>query len=362
MKRLVVCCDGTWNELSRYPTNVAKLAQSVKPFAQTTDSHEKIAQIVYYQPGLGTKWYDRIPGGAFGWGIDYNIQQAYEFLCFNYEPGDEIYLFGFSRGAYTARSLAGMIYCSGLLKRNWIGKIEQAYALYRDRHDETKPSRKLATDFRSSYGVHIDGDNQIPITLLGCWDTVGSLGIPNLSHLLPLNEVINQRYRFHDHQLNRKIQTALHAVAIDERRKVFDVTPMEKSPNNRHQIVRQVWFPGGHGCVGGGTPQHRGLSDNALRWIVESIADLKLGLEFNPLNDQMIDPTIDFDATPGMFGLAGLHDRPISPDFWVLHESVKQRWLRRKDYRPENLQPFASQLNTARTPLVFPVPELQRVA
>ena len=120
MKRLIVCCDGTWQKLSsRYPTNVVKMAQAIKP--QATGN---ILQIIFYDEGVGTgDKADRIFGGALGWGIDKNIQDAYRFLCLNYEQGDEIYLYGFSRGAYTVRSLAGLIYCSGLLARN---KIRQA--------------------------------------------------------------------------------------------------------------------------------------------------------------------------------------------------------------------------------------------
>jgi len=339
MKRLVVCCDGTWNQLSNFPTNVVKLSQTIKPIA--TDG---IAQVLYYQPGLGTKWYDRIPGGAFGWGIDDNIKRAYEFLCLNYEPGDEIYLFGFSRGAYTARSLAGMVYCSGLLPRQHIRRVQEAYDLYRRR--DLRPGSDTAKQFRSNYGVHVDGENQIPITLLGCWDTVGSLGVPNLVPIV--SQVINQKYQFHDTELNRKISTALHAVAVDERRKVFDVTPMQQSLKNPDQKVHQIWFPGGHGCVGGGTAAHCKLSDNALLWMIDTIAELQLGLELDPkrLPDCLeLDPTIDFDASAGLYALTGLHDRPILGGFSALNQSVRQRWQKRVDYRPANLQPFASQLN-----------------
>ncbi|MDX2241313.1 MAG: DUF2235 domain-containing protein [Leptolyngbyaceae cyanobacterium bins.302] len=358
MKRLVVCCDGTWNQLSRYPTNVVKVAQAVKPFA-----HDGTAQVVYYQAGLGTQWYDRIPGGAFGWGIDYNIKNAYQFLCFNYEPGDEIYLFGFSRGAYTARSLAGMIYCSGLLKRQSVGQVERAYEIYRM---QDKDRRKVeAAEFRGQYGVSYKGENQVPITLLGCWDTVGSLGIPDLLPFLPVNRLINRKYRFHNMELNPKIQTALHAVAIDERRKVFDVTPMQKSPKNPDQAVYQIWFPGGHGCVGGGTPEQCKLSDIALLWMLDNVKDLRLGLEFDldRLSECLCtDPTIDFKASTGWFGLAGLHDRTIEEGYPALHASVKERWNRRKDYRSANLRPFKDQLNQPPTLALNPTPALSRLS
>ena len=106
MKRLIVCCDGTWQKLANScPTNVVKIAQAIKPVAS-----DGTPQIVFYDEGIGTgDEINRITGGAFGWGIDQNIQDAYRFLCLNYEAGDEIYLFGFSRGAYTVRSLAGLL-------------------------------------------------------------------------------------------------------------------------------------------------------------------------------------------------------------------------------------------------------------
>ncbi len=344
MKRLVVCCDGTWNRLGRYPTNVVKIAQAVKPFAR-----DGKAQVVYYQQGLGTKWYDRVPGGAFGWGIDYNIQNAYQFLCFNYEPGDEVYLFGFSRGAYTARSLAGMIYCSGLLTRQHIDKVPHAYDLYRDR--DITPDAIQAKNFRSQYGIRYNESDQIPITLLGCWDTVGSLGIPNLFPFLPVADLVNAKYRFHNTRLNRMIQNAIHAVAIDERRKVFNVTPMQQSASNPNQTLRQVWFPGGHGCVGGGTEQHCKLSDAALKWMIDEVAQLGLKLEFDMTRirgELVYDPLIPFNASPGFFGLAGLHDRviPRKDPHNTLHDSVKIRWRSLPDYRPVSLLPFRDQLNS----------------
>lgn len=115
MKRLVICCDGTWQDLkSSYPSNIVKLTQGVKPIAS-----DGTPQILFYDSGIGTE-NQKLLGGAAGVGIDANIQDGYRFLCLNYVPGDEIYLFGFSRGAYTVRSLAGMIYCSGLLERRYI--------------------------------------------------------------------------------------------------------------------------------------------------------------------------------------------------------------------------------------------------
>jgi uncharacterized protein (DUF2235 family) len=338
MKRLVVCCDGTWNDLNiSYPTNVVKLSQAIKPIASNG-----ISQSVYYSQGLGTRNpLDRLPGGAFGWGIDKDIQDAYLFLCLNYSPGDEIYLFGFSRGAYTVRSLAGLIYCSGLLSRINIRHLRQAYALYRS--DEIKPSSTEAITFRQQYG------DRVPIALLGCWDTVGSLGVPDLLPGLPLNQWINRKYSFHDQELSAIIQRAIHAVAIDEPARVLNVTPMERSknPTAKEQVLRQIWFPGLHGCVGGGTQSFRGLSDTALQWMLDEIRTLGLGLDFDPAHiwDGIHpDYTISFQRRLNLLDLVGGIQREVTGSFEDLHESTKRRWHELPNYRPEKLEKYHADL------------------
>ena len=341
MKRLIVCCDGTWQQLtSPCPTNVVKIAQAIQPFAS-----DGTPQVLFYEEGVGTEnEADKLFGGAFGKGIDDNIQDAYRFLCLNYVEGDEIYLFGFSRGAYTVRSLAGLIYNSGLLRRYHIRQVPKAYELYTSRG--SKPSSQEALEFRQNYG------DRVPITLLGCWDTVGSLGIPDITPFLHLDQRINSKYRFHDTQLNPMIKNALHAVAIDEARKVFDVTPMVKDPDAEGQVLHQVWFPGDHGCVGGGLKEHSQLSDTALQWMIDSVGSLGLGLEFDLSH---INPTVDPDSccdfhtvAKSLIGkatlLAGFKLRDVGDKFEDLHESVILRWKKRSDYRPENLKKYLAKL------------------
>ncbi|NDJ18833.1 DUF2235 domain-containing protein [Myxacorys almedinensis] len=344
MKRLVVCCDGTWQQLTNpCPSNVVKIAQAVKSVAR-----DGIDQIVYYSEGVGTGdgAVGKLTGGAFGWGIDQTIQKAYRFLSLNYGEGDEIYLFGFSRGAYTVRSLAGLIYCSGLPKRQHICRIPRAYEIYRDRN--ISPSDQVAQQFRSDYG------EQVPISLLGCWDTVGALGVPDQIPILPFDNWLNAKYKFHDTLVNRRIQNAFHAVAIDERRKVFDVTRMQVSEGASTNL-RQVWFPGIHGCVGGGREENRGLSDGALLWMMEETQQAGLGLEFDPTLAEggvKPDPAIAFDPEfSGIFKLGGAIDRQLlDPDnpratfdqhFFDnnIHLSAKQRWklAGKQPYRPKTL-------------------------
>jgi uncharacterized protein (DUF2235 family) len=337
MKRLVVCCDGTWQQLaSPCPSNVIRLAQSVKATAS-----DGTPQIVFYDEGIGTdSQATKLLSGATGLGIDKNIQDCYRFLSLNYVLGDEIYLFGFSRGAYTVRSLAGMIYCSGLLERSHITRAPEAYELYRNR--DIKPKDQKAVEYRQQYG------DRVPITLLGCFDTVGALGIPGLPAFRRINEQINKRYKFHDTTLNKYIQNALHAVAIDEIREIFAVTPMTKHPDAENQKIVEVWFPGEHGCVGGGTEEYRGLSDAALQWMIDSISKLGLRLE---LDLSVIpgglkpDHTCRFQNNPGFFRLAGIKLRSVNGSIDDLHESTIKRWRSLKDYRPKNLEKLAEKLN-----------------
>jgi uncharacterized protein (DUF2235 family) len=328
MKRLVVCCDGTWQDLkSSCPSNIVKIAQAVRP-----TSDYGIPQIVFYDQGIGTES-QKLLGGAIGAGIDLNIQDAYRFLSLNYVPGDEIYLFGFSRGAYTVRSLAGMMYCSGLLERSHINRAPEAYELYRNRG--VKPRDKVAVEYREAYG------DRVPITLLACFDTVGALGIPKLGAFKDIEERVNQRYKFHDTTLNKSVQNALHAMAIDEVRALFDVTPMKLNPDAENQKLIQKWFPGEHGCVGGGTEEHRGLSDGVLQWVIDSIGELGLGLEFN-INaiPSGIKPNYEcnFKNDPGLFKLAGTKLREIGDAIEEIHDTAIKRLQTRQDYRPKNLE------------------------
>lgn len=334
MKRLIICSDGTWQTLeTEYPTNVGKITQSI-------DSSDRngISQIVYYDEGLGTfDNVDRLTGGVFGWGIDRKIKNIYAFLSLNYSVGDEIYLFGFSRGAYTVRSLAGMIYNVGLLKRLSVRDVNRAYEFYRNRSDETRPSSPRAIELRSELN-----SQQIDIKVLGCWDTVGSLGVPNTIPLLTFDNWINERYRFHDTFLNQKIERAFHAVAVDELRPVFDVTPMQPALDRPEQI-RQIWFPGGHGAVGGGIEAEAGLSDAALKWMIEEVQQVsQLEFDLNFIDTLQVDPTTPFNNDPGFLSR---HERKVTSNFDDLHNSTKRRWCNVSSYRPQNLQEkFSSDL------------------
>ncbi len=353
-KRLVVCCDGTWNELATsYPTNVVKFARLVK---YTSD--DQTPQMVHYISGCGTEedadLIERLGGGAFGWGIDRIIQDAYRFLCMNYdvEAGDEIYLVGFSRGAYTVRCLAGMIYNSGLLSRSKIRELPKAYELYRN--SKIKPNDPEAQKFREDNSKKIDTEKdylqgRVPIKMLGCWDTVGALGVPDLTPWLPLAKLWNRKYEFFDARLSPIVENAFHAVAIDEKRKGFPSSAMERSDKNPEQVVKEVLFAGEHGCIGGGTKEYRGLSDYTLQWMINEAK--KLGLEFYSPESYSEEfwikpePTTKFDnSVTGLYALAGEGWRPIESSKVALHYSVVERLKADPNYRPQNLAPLLNNL------------------
>ncbi|WSQ09883.1 DUF2235 domain-containing protein [Streptomyces sp. NBC_01231] len=269
-KRLVICCDGTWN-LADQPskTNVAKVALSVRPRSAVGTE-----QRVYYHDGVGTRRWERLRGGAFGVGLSRNVTDAYRFLVENYEVGDELYLFGFSRGAFTARSLAGLVRNSGILRRENAGRLREAWTLYRDRTE--KPNGTASTLFRRAYS------HETEIRFVGVWDTVGSLGIPapGPQWIQPAVDLVNRRWAFHDTRLSTWVNGAFHALAIDEQRTAFRPTLWHQRPGaeDKGQELKQAWFTGVHVDVGGGYPE-TGLSDLTLLWMIQQA--LRYGLEFD---------------------------------------------------------------------------------
>ena len=313
MKRLVVCCDGTWNTPEmESPTNVVRLARAVRQ--RDANGH---AQIVYYDEGVGTHGpIDRLVGGALGAGLDFNVRQAYRFLACNYEDGDEIHLFGFSRGAYTVRSLAGMIGFAGMLDRRQLTSVHKAYELYRDEKD---PAGTGATAFRDRYRTSVPR-----IALLGCWDTVGAMGIPDKLPGIGLDALFNKRYRWVNQNLGAHVDHALHAMSIDERRKEFEPTPMASV--TEEQTLSQVWFAGDHGSVGGGERHKEPLARIALEWMVERIANLGLDLAIDTRFEDMLpsDHTAYFSANRSL--VYSREARAIgAPE--TIHDSALRRFV-----------------------------------
>lgn len=256
-KALVVCCDGTWNtaDQSGGPTNVTKMARAILPMAA-----DGRPQIVYYDEGVGVgNFIEKAVGGALGSGLSEKVQQAYRFCCLNYEPGDSILLFGFSRGAFTVRSLAGLIGLVGLLRKGDLEFLPDIWKLYR-----TVPSKRSGLP-----DPRWKDARQPDIDLVGVWDTVGSLGIPGNF----LGGLGRKRHAFHDVRLNAKTRRAYHALAIDERRKNFAPTIWDTANLAKGQIVEQRWFAGAHSNIGGGYVD-RVLSDIAFLWMCDKIGSL----------------------------------------------------------------------------------------
>jgi|CXWL01.1.fsa_nt_gi uncharacterized protein (DUF2235 family) len=358
MKRLVICCDGTWQRLYGNLTNVALTARAVAP----RDAKGQ-PQIVYYSAGVGVALdHLSVWQGITGADLDEHLLGAYLFLNLNYEPGDELYLFGFSRGAYTVRSLAGLLRKCGVLRRESVDKARAALQLYRDRH--VSADDKEAAQFRAAHAIAWPRVGDTPfgaptvdlrIKYLGVWDTVGALGIP---HFFPISARLNQRYEFHDTALSRAVDYARHAVAIDERRAAFTPTLWSnvETLNRPHapRRVAQAWFPGDHGGVGGGGAA-RGLSNCALLWVLEGAEDAGLNLVREP-GSVLSGCMADIDPIAGQLAAAkgspllsalGARWREGPKHFEDVHETARLRWAANAAYRPKPLASYGERIVAA---------------
>lgn len=271
-KRIIVCCDGTWNSRRQAsPTNVVRFCDMILPAGP-----DGTVQHAHYHAGVGTGRSDRLRGGAFGFGLSAIVKDAYRIVVDHYEVGDELYFVGFSRGAFTARSTTGLIRNAGILRRKHRGRVDDAYALYRTKDG---PDSAQALAFRQRYSV----SDQTPIRFVGVWDTVGSLGIPNLGIPLIgwLVRWVNSRWAFHDVKLSSRVAAAFQALAIDERRRPFQPTLWEPQPHSVGQEVSQVWFAGDHCDVGGGYDD-RGLAEIALWWMTERARSCGIAFRDDP--------------------------------------------------------------------------------
>ncbi|WP_043283542.1 phospholipase effector Tle1 domain-containing protein [Reyranella massiliensis] len=376
MKRLIVCFDGTWNRLDApESTNVVLTAEGVVPMASGA-----IAQVIFYDEGVGTRRFEKLTGGMFGHGLVDNMSDAYRFLIFNYTVGDEIYIFGFSRGAFTARSFASLLSTCGILLRSKASQVTEAIKLYQARTDSPEYADRIL-QFRKEHSPQVcvseDEDAwrcanlpgysagsvpRLQIAYLGVWDTVGALGVPSRYRWL---QFFNRKHRFHDTNLSSFVRSARHAVAIDERRADFtptlwsnidDLNVRSGSTSQRLDApYQQKWFPGVHGAVGGGG-EHRGLSDQALDWVLTGAR--KMGLELDGEHHSRLyklrpDPTdyLSNEPPPSLLSVGGLlavlwkkADRDGPDKLAEVSLSARRRWhekaasLRDKvPYKPKTL-------------------------
>ena len=325
-KILSVFMDGTWNEPNDQ-TNV---------YALYSSAQESSSQKNYYIEGVGTQgkglWaaVDKLMGGAFGVGLSSNIIDGYRWICQHYQAGDRIFLFGFSRGAYTARSLAGMIRKSGLVRDTSDEQLEQAYDIYRDKDyaaDDIGP-----TSFRKQYS------HEPTIEFVGVWDTVGALGIPVKGVIFP---GFSSFYNFHDTNLSNRVLNAYHAIAANEFRSLYEPTlwtvgKTERPPNFP---VEQRWFVGAHSDVGGGYEKGV-LQFKPALWIQQKAG--ALGMKFDPLvkwidTYDTADPHDSFVEFQSKFSILTLRKAPrlwgtTAPLNMTIDSSLKARLNNSKDF------------------------------
>lgn len=397
-KNIVICCDGTGNEIGETMSNVLKLFRILTKSAK---------QRVYYNPGVGTigqqnawqrfKQQTRgVFGLATGYGLDDDVLAAYRFLCANYESGDKIYLFGFSRGAYTIRVLAGFINVIGLLRSDQLNLAPYAFSAYKNsssRESIIGPNGDASDDAQSDVSSpavdpalaaawhfsRVAGGYAVPIEFIGVWDTVASIIVPRWERLsLGLQAL---RYT----RTNPRVKTFRQAIAIDERRRMFRLnswtSPQMFRPNpfdansEIAQDIRQVWFAGVHADVGGGYREiESGLSKFPLLWMIEQgaaagviinramVNHLVLGRPRKGSNHVYVPPSATgvlhdsmtlawrlleywpknarWREWPLRSVFAGLYfpqaEPRVIPDGALIHRSVLERRRLMPNYRPEN--------------------------
>lgn len=342
-KRIILCCDGTWSEPEDVkndrivPTNVLKTVRAVSPYDTTTDTD----QVVFYDQGVGTGTVgliDKYLGGGTGVGISKNILDCYRFLCNNYAEGDTIFCFGYSRGAYTVRSLSGMLDAVGLLEKADMEYASAAYAYYR-----TKPKERT----QSKYHAILQNLPRVTpkIKFMGVWDTVGALGVPT-----PLLSKLSRFWiGYHNTALSTLIENAYQATAIDERRRPFQPALWDERSGQAN--VQQVWFAGVHSNIGGSS-RDSGLSDLAFEWMINRAKESGLAIDERYMNDRdkvACDPkgkmSNSFSMGYKLLAKLGMapYERPVGSVSQVgemIHESAVERLKDAElDYRPPNVIP-----------------------
>jgi uncharacterized protein (DUF2235 family) len=329
-KKIILCADGTWNT-PHGPSELPEDTNVRKIYLLLSDDP---SQLKYYDSGVGTDGtpFEHFFGGTMGDGLFQKVQDGYEFLSYVWDPGDQIFIFGFSRGAYTARSLAGMIALFGVPNKNLDNQtVRSIFCAYRLTDHGQRIAAKTA--LAAQYGL-----TDAHVRMVGVWDTVGALGIPG--HLF--GNFDQAKYGFLDTTLSPCIESAYHAISIDERRASFLPTlwtGADCAPRANDSQLQQVWFPGVHCDVGGSYAENQ-LSNITLRWMVDNAKACGLVFDetglatclgpkpFNPLGTAHD----EWKLIPW-----GLPEHRTVPANAVLSNTVKLRIAGMPQYRPVNL-------------------------
>ncbi|MDA3886876.1 MAG: DUF2235 domain-containing protein [Candidatus Delongbacteria bacterium] len=334
-KRIIICADGTWNRPEKdlkkdFPTNVLRLARGIKPIGS-----DGAPQQVFYDWGVGS-YYDKVVGGTTGRGLHKNIVDDYRYIVQNYSEGDEIYLFGFSRGAYTIRCLCGLINNCGIIKRPDAPLIQKAFEHYKKPGKDFGPKGKKSVEFRNDHS-HPSRE----IKFVGVWDTVGAMGIP-ISFL----GLFDDQDEFYDNKIGKNVCIARHAMAIDEHRS--DFVPTIWKPRE-DMDMKQVWFCGAHSDIGGSyKPDKDGtvLSDIAFDWMINEAGGAGLSVESHLVKDISNNPLATLhNSRRSFYRVKRKYYRPIrhKKGDILIHESVKVRWDKDLKYRPKNLKKYVEE-------------------
>lgn len=354
-KNIAVCCDGTGNEIGVNMSNVLKLYRALE---------KNDLQVAYYDPGVGTlgqtATWGRISqdakgvlGLATGYGLDSDVLEAYRFLATHYAEGDSIYLFGFSRGAYSVRVLAGFIFLLGLLRPDQLNYVGYAFAAYK-RAAMDHQDLSVAWHFR-----RIVGGRTVPIRFVGVWDTVASVIVPRPDRFyVPSLQALPYTLQ------NPGVETFRQAIAIDECRRMFRLQIWKEGQLFRpdrfsasdppKQDARQVWFAGCHSDVGGGfSEEESGLSKFPLRWIIDEAVASGLKVRATMVDHlrpsatgawrilEWLPKSARRREWPGRHSILGVYlprcEPRLIPDGAQLHQSVLDRMALVKTYQPQNL-------------------------
>jgi uncharacterized protein (DUF2235 family) len=335
-KNIILCLDGTGNQLkARDNTNVVRLFSFLK-----LDDPDQ--QIGYYDPGVGTfgakgallplsHGFTRLMGLAFGYGVRENLADAYTFLLRTFEPGDKIFIFGFSRGAFTGRALAGMLNRAGLLRRGAENLVPYAVRVYaRSDARWTKKDWAETGKFAKYLSIDVEGKHRVPIFFLGLWDSVKAAGLLRGEMTWPdTDQLPNAQY-------------IRHAVSIDEKRRPYRECLVRPKLGDPFPDSKEVWFAGVHSDVGGGFEKNRGLGDISLKWMTEQARDQ--GLLLNGAEREALKGFSSASARDTIhrmswaWALLTYRRRPVFPPDARVHKSVLTR-MDSGDYHPKLAQP-----------------------